>query len=317
MRIPHRAFPARRREAVAPALDEAEARDGRARSCRSRFVMAKGTVRDDGLDQKPPDAAAARARGATSGSTARARPASRCWSGSSPSSPTAAAVIATTGKCGRELFTLADRPQHLYQVGSMGGASAMGLGVALNTRAPGRRPRRRRRRPDEARQPRHHRQPRARKTSSTSCSTTACTTRRGARRRSRPASTSPRSRSPAATRAARPATACDGFERALRETRSAPGPASDPRADRARVPGQAGASDRRARRGRPPLPAVPRPLPDPRPAISNRRRLRHGVRPHRAGRPGERRRPRDVRAASRPPSATSRTTPSSSAIAPR
>ena len=43
------------------------------------------------------------------------------------------AVIATTGKCGRELFTLADRPQHLYQVGSMGGASAMGLGVALNT----------------------------------------------------------------------------------------------------------------------------------------------------------------------------------------
>ncbi|HXP96295.1 MAG TPA: phosphonopyruvate decarboxylase [Telmatospirillum sp.] len=44
------------------------------------------------------------------------------------------AVIATTGKCGRELFTLADRPQHLYQVGSMGGASAMGLGVALNSR---------------------------------------------------------------------------------------------------------------------------------------------------------------------------------------
>jgi phosphonopyruvate decarboxylase len=43
------------------------------------------------------------------------------------------AVIATTGKCGRELFTLADRPSHLYQVGSMGGASAMGLGVALNS----------------------------------------------------------------------------------------------------------------------------------------------------------------------------------------
>jgi phosphonopyruvate decarboxylase len=43
------------------------------------------------------------------------------------------AIIATTGKCGRELFTLADRPQHLYQVGSMGGTSGMGLGVALNT----------------------------------------------------------------------------------------------------------------------------------------------------------------------------------------
>ena len=47
--------------------------------------------------------------------------------------PGEAAVIATTGKCGRELFTLGDRPQHLYQVGSMGCASAMGLGVAINT----------------------------------------------------------------------------------------------------------------------------------------------------------------------------------------
>ena len=50
--------------------------------------------------------------------------------------PDSAAVIATTGKCGRELFTLADRPQHLYQVGSMGCASAMGLGVALNVARP-------------------------------------------------------------------------------------------------------------------------------------------------------------------------------------
>jgi len=47
-----------------------------------------------------------------------------------------AAVIATTGKCGRELFTLADREQHLYQVGSMGGASGMALGLALNTPRP-------------------------------------------------------------------------------------------------------------------------------------------------------------------------------------
>jgi phosphonopyruvate decarboxylase len=50
--------------------------------------------------------------------------------------PDSAAVIATTGKCGRELFTLADRPQHLYQVGSMGCASAMTLGVALATDRP-------------------------------------------------------------------------------------------------------------------------------------------------------------------------------------
>ena len=46
------------------------------------------------------------------------------------------AIVATTGKCGRELFTLSDRPQHLYQVGSMGGATGMALGVALNTERP-------------------------------------------------------------------------------------------------------------------------------------------------------------------------------------
>ena len=50
--------------------------------------------------------------------------------------PDEAALIATTGKCGRELFTLADRPHHLYQVGSMGCAGAMGLGIALNARRP-------------------------------------------------------------------------------------------------------------------------------------------------------------------------------------
>jgi phosphonopyruvate decarboxylase len=45
----------------------------------------------------------------------------------------ACAVIATTGKTGRELFMLADRPQQLYLVGSMGCASGVGLGIALNS----------------------------------------------------------------------------------------------------------------------------------------------------------------------------------------
>jgi len=48
--------------------------------------------------------------------------------------PEDTAFVATTGKCGRELFTLQDRKQHIYQVGSMGGASAMALGVALATK---------------------------------------------------------------------------------------------------------------------------------------------------------------------------------------
>lgn len=50
--------------------------------------------------------------------------------------PDDVALIATTGKTGRELFMLADREQHFYLVGSMGCASALGLGVALNSARP-------------------------------------------------------------------------------------------------------------------------------------------------------------------------------------
>lgn len=48
---------------------------------------------------------------------------------------TSGLVVATTGKCSRELFTLSDRPEHFYQVGSMGGASGMALGLSLSTAA--------------------------------------------------------------------------------------------------------------------------------------------------------------------------------------
>ena len=40
-------------------------------------------------------------------------------------------VIATTGKAGRELFEMEDRPEFFYMVGSMGCASALGLGLAI------------------------------------------------------------------------------------------------------------------------------------------------------------------------------------------
>ena len=62
---------------------------------------------------------------------------SRVTGGKLPSNAdTTAAIIATTGKTGREFLTNSDRKQHMYQVGSMGCASAMGLGVALNTDRP-------------------------------------------------------------------------------------------------------------------------------------------------------------------------------------
>lgn len=39
-------------------------------------------------------------------------------------------IVATTGKTGRELYTLCDRELHLYVVGGMGTAGAIGLGIA-------------------------------------------------------------------------------------------------------------------------------------------------------------------------------------------
>ena len=131
MRIPHRPFPATP-ESAEPALAEAEAAMDRS-ELPFALVMAKDTVRDDGLDEKSFDP---RPAGTRRDYREHGPPPTRSevlerFLGVVPD---AAGVIATTGKCGRELFTLADRPQHLYQVGSMGGASAMGLGVALHTR---------------------------------------------------------------------------------------------------------------------------------------------------------------------------------------
>lgn len=40
-------------------------------------------------------------------------------------------LLATTGKTGRELFEVADKPNHLYMVGSMGCIGSLALGLAL------------------------------------------------------------------------------------------------------------------------------------------------------------------------------------------
>jgi phosphonopyruvate decarboxylase len=50
--------------------------------------------------------------------------------------PAHAGLIATTGKTGRELFCIEDSERHLYLVGSMGCASAVGLGAALTSERP-------------------------------------------------------------------------------------------------------------------------------------------------------------------------------------
>jgi phosphonopyruvate decarboxylase len=131
MGIEQRPFP-NDTDDVTPALAQATAAIA-ASSQPFAFVMAKGDVADTALDQSP-----------------RALPEPGVYAdhrrhGERPTRVAVlerflaltdddTAVIATTGKSGRELFTLADREQHLYQVGSMGGAAGMALGVALNTR---------------------------------------------------------------------------------------------------------------------------------------------------------------------------------------
>ena len=133
MRIPHRPFPSTGDD-IEPALALADGEMERS-ALPFAFVMTKDTVRDDGLREKPPDARPPGARADLrehGPRPTRVQVLERFLARVSPE----AAVVATTGKCGRELYTLADRPQHLYQVGSMGCASAMGLGIALHTPRP-------------------------------------------------------------------------------------------------------------------------------------------------------------------------------------
>lgn len=133
MRIPYGRFPGTADE-VADALEQATTEMDRS-GLPYAFLVEKGAVRDDGLDEPAPGDAVEseiedrRAHGAP---PLRVEALERVLA----AAPDSAVIVATTGKTGRELFTLADRAQHLYQVGSMGGASGCALGVALNTKRP-------------------------------------------------------------------------------------------------------------------------------------------------------------------------------------
>jgi phosphonopyruvate decarboxylase len=128
--VPHRRFPDDL-EALGPVMQEAGAVMART-GLPFALVLEKGSIREEALDEP------ARVK------LAVGRLVDLRERGSRPARvalleallgliPDAVPIVATTGKAGRELFTLSDREQHLYQVGSMGCASAMGLGVALTT----------------------------------------------------------------------------------------------------------------------------------------------------------------------------------------
>ncbi|MBE0531838.1 MAG: phosphonopyruvate decarboxylase [Rhodospirillales bacterium] len=128
IRVAHRPFPEAEDE-VEACLAEAE-ETMEATGLPFALIMRKGSVAEEGLDAAPPPV---RQPGVLHDLRAEEAPPTRMaiLERMLATLPDSAAVIATTGKAGRELFTLADRPQHLYQVGSMGCAGAMGLGTAL------------------------------------------------------------------------------------------------------------------------------------------------------------------------------------------
>jgi phosphonopyruvate decarboxylase len=131
MQIEHAAFP-QRLEDVSPTLVRLDGASQRTQ-LPVALIMAKGSVEGEPLDPRPVTIAA------------RGHLSELHRSGVAPRRIAAlervlsvvghdVAIVATTGKTGRELFTLADREQHLYLVGSMGCASGLGLGIALNCR---------------------------------------------------------------------------------------------------------------------------------------------------------------------------------------
>jgi phosphonopyruvate decarboxylase len=131
--VAHRPFPREDAE-IGQALAEARATMS-AERLPFALIMEQGAVADEPL-RAPPRATAGAGRCVNLTEGGRRPSRSAVLERFLADVPASAAVIATTGKCGRELFTLADREQHLYQVGSMGCASAMGLGIAYNVDRP-------------------------------------------------------------------------------------------------------------------------------------------------------------------------------------
>ena len=128
-RVENAPFPASANE-IGPALATAKAHM-EATQLPYGFVMAKGTVEKAPLVQTPLQAAA---RPVIAGEFAGVTPPRRIDALDVIKSMIPdAGYIATTGFCGRELYAQSDDANNLYVVGSMGGASAMGLGAALNS----------------------------------------------------------------------------------------------------------------------------------------------------------------------------------------
>jgi len=129
MEIPWLPFPKSEAD-IAPTMEKAEASMAK-RSKPFALVMSEGTVADHELRaQKPVQTVKCDVRRwpcVPQNERMIRTEALQVLLGSLSGSE---AILGTTGKTGRELFTIADRPNHLYVVGGMGTASAIGFGVA-------------------------------------------------------------------------------------------------------------------------------------------------------------------------------------------
>jgi phosphonopyruvate decarboxylase len=121
-------FPASDAE-IEPRIDHAMARM-RETGLPFAFILRKNVV--DGYDPRPHGEPAPRVRGVLHPPVADgAKPSRRdAIALLADAAGDRTAIIATTGKTGRELFEFRDRPTHFYVVGSMGCASSIALGVA-------------------------------------------------------------------------------------------------------------------------------------------------------------------------------------------
>lgn len=132
LEIPWRPFPEQPGE-VAAALDAAAAGLDARRPF--AFVMRKDAVAAQPLQTKLPDVVPA-PRTIQLQETLSRRPSARIARTEALELVRAArradeVLVATTGYIGRELYALGDDPWNIYLVGSMGSASAFGLGLAL------------------------------------------------------------------------------------------------------------------------------------------------------------------------------------------
>ena len=132
MEIPSETFP-NVKKAIIPALERAEEYMSKEQRPYA-FIMSKGTVAPQELDNQLLNNIAKRKNEIHSLFSKKVTSLDRNTVlrriiKNSPKDKTI--LIATTGYTGRELFSIEDRDNHIYMVGSMGCASSFGLGLAL------------------------------------------------------------------------------------------------------------------------------------------------------------------------------------------